>query len=183
MPARRIKITGISGSGKTTLARQLSVTLGVPWIELDALHHGPDWTPADPDDFRAEVLVLTDGPGWVVDGNYRTHLAGIIDDRVDLLVALDLPRPVVLVQLLARTLRRMATREELWNGNTERWRNLLCTDPEQNILLWAHVHFGAQRRRAREAERAWLSDRTGTPVVRLSSRAQTQRFVEHLAGL
>ncbi len=40
-------------------------------------------------------------------------------------------------QLLARTLRRMVTRAELWNGNREPLSNLFRLDPEQSILAWA----------------------------------------------
>jgi hypothetical protein len=40
-------------------------------------------------------------------------------------------------RLLWRTLRRMATHAELWNGNREEWRNLLRLDPELSILRWA----------------------------------------------
>ena len=30
-------------SGKTSLARRLAAELNVPHVELDALHHGPNW--------------------------------------------------------------------------------------------------------------------------------------------
>lgn len=39
----RIAITGPSGSGKTTLAAELARTLGIRHVEIDALHHGPNW--------------------------------------------------------------------------------------------------------------------------------------------
>jgi adenylate kinase family enzyme len=32
-------VVGTSGSGKSTLARELAATLGVPYLELDAVHH------------------------------------------------------------------------------------------------------------------------------------------------
>jgi len=38
----RIVIKGTSGVGKTTFGADLAGRLGVPFIELDALHHGPD---------------------------------------------------------------------------------------------------------------------------------------------
>lgn len=52
---RRIAVVGASGSGKTTFARRLAERLGIPHIELDAIHWGPDWTPARDDDFRART--------------------------------------------------------------------------------------------------------------------------------
>ena len=39
-------IATASGNGKTTVGRQLARRLGVPFVELDALHHGPNWTEA-----------------------------------------------------------------------------------------------------------------------------------------
>lgn len=40
---QRVVIVGTSGSGKTTMARELSVLLGTPHIELDALQWLPGW--------------------------------------------------------------------------------------------------------------------------------------------
>ena len=41
---RRIAVAGVSGSGKSTLARRISAALDLPYVEMDALHHGPGWT-------------------------------------------------------------------------------------------------------------------------------------------
>lgn len=43
---RRVLVVGRSGSGKTTTARRIAGELGIPHIELDALHWGPDRTTA-----------------------------------------------------------------------------------------------------------------------------------------
>ncbi|WP_273380985.1 AAA family ATPase [Symbiobacterium thermophilum] len=61
IPGRRIVVIGSSGSGKTTLARELAMRLGVPHIEADALYWGPNWTPAQPDEFRRRVDQATAG--------------------------------------------------------------------------------------------------------------------------
>ena len=37
-------VASASGSGKTTVGKQLAERLGVPFVELDALVHGPNWT-------------------------------------------------------------------------------------------------------------------------------------------
>jgi hypothetical protein len=39
------------------------------------------------------------------------------------------------------------TREQLWNGNEERWRNLISRDPEVNIIVWAWTHHAAHTKR------------------------------------
>ena len=52
---KRVNVKGTSGSGKTTFAQELAKRLEVPYVELDALHHGPNWTEASADEFRARV--------------------------------------------------------------------------------------------------------------------------------
>ncbi|MEK8226669.1 hypothetical protein NKG05_12095 [Oerskovia sp. M15] len=42
---RRILVAGISGSGKTTLCRRIAARLEIAHTEIDALFHGPGWTP------------------------------------------------------------------------------------------------------------------------------------------
>jgi adenylate kinase family enzyme len=50
--ASRIVVKGASGSGKTQVAARLAVDLGVPHVELDALHWGPNWSEPTLDEFR-----------------------------------------------------------------------------------------------------------------------------------
>ena len=58
----RILILGRTGSGKTTLARQLSVALGVPHVELDSLYFGPDFS-------RAPLSLLRDRTSAAIAGD------------------------------------------------------------------------------------------------------------------
>ena len=142
---RRVAIVGSPGAGKSTLAETLADRLGVPVVELDALMHGPDWTPTPTPAFRSKVMAAiadADGSadGWVVPGNYR-NVADITQRRADTIVWLDLPRRVSMWRLLTRSLRRSITREELWgSGNRESLRNLVSRDPERNVVLWAWQH-------------------------------------------
>lgn len=123
---RRIAIvSSASGNGKTTLGRELARRLEVPFHELDALNHGPGWTEAKPDELRARVEPLLAGDGWVVDGAYRGKLGDLVFAAADVVVWLDLPMRVWLPRLLRRTARRIATHEELWNGNRESLRDAL----------------------------------------------------------
>jgi adenylate kinase family enzyme len=166
--ARRICIVGNSGSGKTHLARRVAERLDLPHVELDALNHRPGWTEAPVAEFRAEVrslLVLHAEAhgGWVVDGNYRSRIADVLD--VDVYVWLDYPRHVVVPRILRRTLERVLLRRELWNGNRERWSSLLRPRPEENIVLWSLTQHGNYRRRyelesASDATTTWLRVRT-----------------------
>ena len=44
LPRRVAVVASASGNGKTTVGRGLARRLDVPFVELDALVHGPDWT-------------------------------------------------------------------------------------------------------------------------------------------
>ena len=135
-PVTRIAVHGASGSGKTTLAAALATRLGVARTELDGLYHQPGWTQLPTDEFRSAVAEVVDGPGWVVDGNYR-QVRDLVWARAQVIVVLDLPRWRVIGQLLKRTVTRSAVRAELWNGNRESFRNLLSTDADRNVVLWS----------------------------------------------
>ena len=115
----RIAITGPSGSGKTTLALELARSLGLRHIEIDALHHGPNWESCRPDVLRARVIAATEGDDWIADATYHGMLGELVPERADVLVWLDLPLRVVMTRLLLRTHRRNREQTVLWNGNVE----------------------------------------------------------------
>lgn len=136
-------------------------------MELDALFHGADWTPREA--FEPDLVDAIACDAWVLDGNYQSRVRHHAWPRTDIVIWLDLPRRVVFPSLLARTLRRAWSGEELWNGNHERWRNLVKPRPEDNLLFWtwreypnyrasyaaaqasqeyAHIHFEHVRHRS-----------------------------------
>jgi adenylate kinase family enzyme len=176
---RRIWVVGTSGSGKSTLAAVICERLGVPWIQLDALFHQPDWTPLPKPEFRAVVARMIAGDAWVVDGNYTGTLDDLVLDRADTVVSLEFPRRTVMRQIVWRTARRVVTREELWNGNRERLRNIFSLDRERSIILWAWTSHGEAQRRV-VAARAEPKYR-GIQFVQLGSRRQVDEFVANLA--
>ncbi|HWG57363.1 MAG TPA: shikimate kinase [Gaiellaceae bacterium] len=169
MTPQRIAVVGTaSGSGKTTLARELARRLDVPFVELDALHHGPDWTEATAAELRARVEPLVAGDAWVVDGNYHGKLGTLVLERAELVVWLDLPRRVWLPRLLRRTVRRIARREELWHGNRETFRNAVVG--RDSLFLFALRH---ERRRRRE----WPDRLARFPHVRLRSPKEVEGWL------
>src|SRR5689334_18195575 len=115
---RRVSLVGVSGSGKSTLGRELARRLEVPYVELDAIFHQPQWTPLPTEQFRTQVAAIAAGDGWVIDGNYST-VQPLVWERGDTVVGLDPPRRTVMRRIIWRSLRRAAGRTELWNGNTE----------------------------------------------------------------
>lgn len=155
---RRVTVTGISGSGKTTLARRLAAVLDVPYLELDAEFHQAGWIERPREEFRAVVDAHTATGAWVVDGSYHSRVGDLTWGRADTVVWLDPPRWRGMWRVTTRTLRRVATREELWNGNREPWTNLLpWKPPAENLLRWAwRTHAPMQARmRAAMVDPAW----------------------------
>ena len=144
---QRVVVVGSSGSGKTTVARELARTLGVKHVELDALHWGPDWTEASPDELREAVAREIDGgAGWVVDGGYHGKLGDFVLERADTVVWLDLPLGTCLIRLWHRTLHRLRHDVELWSGNRDTWRGAFWS--RESLFWWTIRHHGARRRRA-----------------------------------
>jgi adenylate kinase family enzyme len=171
---RRVSVVGTSGSGKSTLAKQLAAVLGVPHLELDSVFHQPDWESLPRDEFQRLVTERTSADGWVIDGNYGA-VRPIIWARADTVVWLDLPKRTVMRQIIWRTFRRVAGREELWNGNRERWRNFFSLDPQESVIAWAwQKHEEYQERygsAARDPANAHLA------FIRLTSRRAVARFL------
>jgi hypothetical protein len=165
---RRVAIVSTaSGNGKTTVGRALAERLDVPFHELDALHHGPNWTEATPDELRTKVEPIVESEAWVIDGAYRAKLGDLVFERADVVVWLDLPIRVWLPRLLRRTAARIARREELWNGNREQLRFVF--DPRYSVIWFALRHHGHRRR-------AYPRELARFPVVRV----RTTRDVDEL---
>lgn len=167
-------VIGNSGSSKTTVGRALASQLGVPHLEIDAVYHQPGWVPLELDEFRQRVRDVVTSDAWVVDGNYRA-VADLVWERADTVVWLDLDRPAVMRALIARTLRRLVTREELWNGNRERWQNLVSRDPMESVIVWAWTNH--DKYVARYTELELCARERGLRFVRLRSRAEARAFL------
>ncbi|GAA2393812.1 adenylate kinase [Catellatospora methionotrophica] len=171
---RRVLVTGTSGAGKTTLSTAVAQALGLPRVELDALHHGPGWVPRV--SFAEEVAAFVAQPRWVTEWQYTDKLGQLLSGRADTVIWLDHPRPLVMWQVTRRTLRRRWRRELLWNGNIEPALHTLFTDPE-HVIRWAwRTHAKPGRRVA-----ALLEQRGDqVAVVRLRGRAQVGRWLRRL---
>jgi adenylate kinase family enzyme len=170
----RIVVYGPSGSGKTTLGRALGAKLGVPFVELDSIFHAyPRWVDLSREEFRAEVTQLLEvyKGGWVMDGNYSATRE-ILLPLADTVVRIKLPFRTVYWRLVRRTVRRVVTREKLWNGNSETWLDMLG---KESMLWWGIHHWN-------EGQRRTAHDLATIPhharVVALRSTAQAEALVE-----
>jgi adenylate kinase family enzyme len=173
---RRISIVGCSGAGKTTLAKALAARYGLPHVELDALYHLENWTPQERSVFQEQTRAATPSDGrWVVCGNYNDTVGDDLRSRANHVIFLDLPKRIVMARILRRSLARVATGQALWNGNRERWRNLIHPIPEENIVLWAWTRWGRYRKgyRSKMARGDWNHAR----VDHLQSPTQVQEFL------
>src|SRR5579859_8182423 len=112
LPGRRIVVVGTSGSGKTTMASTIARFLGIPHVELDALHWGPRWTEAPLGVFRERVDQALSHEAWTVDGNY-SKVRDIVWRRADTVVWLDYPLWLIMQRLALRTAGRIISRQEL----------------------------------------------------------------------
>ncbi|WP_367127239.1 hypothetical protein [Saccharothrix sp. HUAS TT1] len=169
MVTRRIVVLGVSGGGKSTLSRRLARVVGGAHVELDAIQHGPDWTSPPVAEYHARLAAATDGPAWVVDGNFVAQTADVLWHRADLIVWLDMPLWVFLPRLARRTTSRIVRRTVLWNGNREGWGSLVGRDSTLGWAVRAH-----RRHRSTYPDRL---PRTGVPWVRLRSPAEVRRWL------
>jgi len=131
---QRVSVIGVTGSGETTFAASLATRLRVPHVELDALHWEPNWTMAELDVFRGRVATHVSADGWVIDGNY-SRVRHLVWSRADTVVWLDYSFALTFARLLRRTLVRIHSGEELWNGNRERFAEQFFS--RESLLLWA----------------------------------------------
>jgi adenylate kinase family enzyme len=169
---RRVNVKGTSGSGKTTFAEELARRLTLPYIHLDELFHGPNWSEPPDEVFQARVRGALDAApdGWVVDGNYESRLGGLVLGAADTIVWLDLPFLLKFRRMLRRTAQRIRNDVELWSGNRETWRGVLWA---RDSLLWWMVKTHFQHRRD------WPKRFEGDPrFVRLRSVAEAKEWLE-----
>jgi adenylate kinase family enzyme len=161
---RRVAIiASASGNGKTTLGRALAAKLGVPFVELDALVHGPNWQETSDEDLRRQIEPVLRQEGWVIDGTYLRKLGPLVLDSADTVVWLDLPTRVWLPRLLKRSARRLSGREPMWNENKESLKGIFWG--RESLLGYALTQ---QPRRRRE----WPAELAPYNVVRLRSQAE-----------
>ncbi|HVE92425.1 MAG TPA: shikimate kinase [Actinomycetota bacterium] len=174
---RRISVIGSSGAGKTTVGRRIAQLLNLPFIEMDEIRHGPNWSEIPNNAFRLAIADRVIGDEWVVDGNYASIVREAVWSRADTVVWLDLDRPLVMWQVISRSLSRAAWRGELWSGNREQFRRWIRPD---HPIRWAWSAHASKRTR----DQAQLTDPRWVhlEVVRLRTRADVRTFLAALEG-
>ena len=161
-------IASATSCGKTTVGLELASRLDVPFVELDALNHGPGWVEATADELRARVAPIVADDAWLIDGGYRHKLGDLVLEAADTVVWLDLPRRQWVPRLVRRTLRRILHREELWGGNRETFRNAFLR--RDGLLRFAWRNYGVRRA-------TYPEQLARFPVVRLRSQREVDEWL------
>lgn len=172
----RVAVVGTSCSGKTTFARDLSGIAGAAHIELDALNWKANWEARPTAEFRSLVEEAVSCDRWIADGNYQA-VREIVWSRATAVVWLNYPFWRVFSRALLRALRRVLTREELYSGNRESFRQAFFS--RDSILLWV---ITSHRRRNREYRclREMGPDYPGLTVLEFRAPSQASRFLSQL---
>lgn len=167
-PSRAL-IAGVSGSGKSSLCRRLSRQLGLAYVELDSLFHGPNWSVLPT--FELEVERFIAGDRWVTEWQYDGVRERLLA-RTQLLIWLDYPLHVVMSRVVLRTLLRELTHQPLWNGNAEPPFLTILNNPE-HIVRWAWRTRSSYPPRIRDI----LVERPQLPILRLTHPSQADEVV------
>ncbi len=174
-----MSVVGTSGSGKSRLATQLVSKLCLPYMELDQIRHQPGWRDLPDADFVQNVSQFVEQDGWIVDGNYFSVVTEpVVWPKADAVVWIDLPKATVMRQVIWRTVKRAVLREELWNGNRERVRDIVSWDPYRSIIRWSWTSYGDVRKRyeAAMAETRW----NHLHFIRLRTKSEVRQFIDEL---
>jgi hypothetical protein len=174
----RVWVVGRSGSGKSTAAEQLSLKLGVVWVDLDELGWLPGWKSRSRADLaNALEAALSGHDSWVVSGNYTKACGPVLARDVTTVVWLQLPHFLRLRQLVWRTfVTRWLLGGRCCNGNKE---SLLTTlFSKDSILYWAlYGEHGSEVRLAKVLNETLNVD---AETVVLRSRAEVEAFIEDI---
>jgi adenylate kinase family enzyme len=161
------------------MAREVSARLGLPLLELDALAHRGGWDATPTEVFQEDLIEFIGGERWVVDGNYASRgTRDLVWPHADTFVWLDPPKRTVMRRVVVRTLRRVVTREKLWNELREPFTNLYSLDPYENIIVWSWTRFDYVRGRYETAttDGSW----SHAEVYRLRTTRDVKGFLDVL---
>jgi adenylate kinase family enzyme len=145
LPGSKVVVVGTTSSGKSTLAERLAQRIGADFIELDALHWEPNWAEAPDEVFQKRVEAAISAKAWVAAGNYHA-VRELIWRQAGAVIWLDYPFHIVFWRLFKRTIRRAATREELWNGNRESFWTHLKVWSDESLFHWLFKTYWRRKR-------------------------------------
>ncbi|KAF0686154.1 Aste57867_22006 [Aphanomyces stellatus] len=166
----RIAVIGVTSAGKSTLAHKLSVKLGSPFIDSDALLWSPNWQKAS--DYVEKMTSATEPKTWVLAG-HASSTRDLVFQRADMIVWLDYSLWTVFWQLVRRSLHRWWTQELLWDTNYESlWVHFKLWS-DKSLVHWL---FKTYWRRKRDYP-TWFAQYPHLKVLRFRSPAETDAWL------
>lgn len=170
---RKILVAG--QGGKSALARVLAADLGLPYIELDALSHLPDWVDREKDDFRAQVLeAMEENPdGWVIDGNYGGDLKDMVVKQAETVIFVNIRWSLMMWRIFWRSFARARDRKPICGENVETWRRAFFS---RDSLLWYLIRYRKRIAGRLPRLRGWVGD--DATLIVLDGRGALNRFYE-----
>jgi adenylate kinase family enzyme len=173
---RRINVIGTSGSGKSTFSKELAAKMDIPYLEMDKIFWGPDWTLPEDEVFFKKLESKLSGDGWVLDGNY-TRTTAIKWQKVELVIWLDFSLFIVMSRIISRAIGRVVTQVELWEGtgNRESFKKLFSRD---SIVLWSWNTYRSNRKKYTEM----MADENFSHIkfVRLREPREAQELLDYI---
>ncbi len=128
----RVVVIGNSGVGKSTFAARVAEVISGDHIEMDSIFWMPDWQER-PDEECSRILNdLLQPERWVLDGNY-SRFRDQIWGKADTVIWLNYPFLFNFFRLFKRTIRRVWTREDVFEGCPETFRSQFFS---KDSLLW-----------------------------------------------
>lgn len=165
----RIAILGCGGSGKTFVANWLAALLDLPLTHLDAEFYDGDWNTLAQDKFEQSQRRLVGPPRWVLEGNYASTMS-IRLAAADTVIFLDLPAVTCVAGILQRRLR--------YRGGQH------INDGVYDRVTWSFVRYiwGYRKSMRPKVRRLIAEHGDHARLITLSSRSQTQQFLEALSA-
>ena len=148
-------------------------------IDLDALNWLPNWeglNATDPERLERRMRAATAGDAWVVAGSYTKQSQATFWPRLQTIVWLDLPMPLLVYRVIVRSWRRWRDQQHLWGTNYENfWRQLMVWRGEDSLIWWIlNLHYDKRRRMYQTiTDPAWAH----VNVVRLRTPAEVEALV------
>ena len=171
----RVVIIGTSCSGKSHLAKALSLKLSLPHIELDELHWKPNWQERSKEEFSLLVNQSISIDSWVVDGNY-SMVRDIVWPKATTIIWLNYSFPLVLFRSIKRSIIRAATKETLFAGNVETFKQSFFS--KDSIILWVISTHRKKRRTYPSLLSSQLASHVKVKIF--TNPRQLRKYVEQL---
>ena len=174
---KKINVVGTSGSGKSTFAQNLSNTLSIEYIEMDALFWGENWVSPQDEEFWKKLKNSLNKKEWVLDGNYTSTIP-LKWKHVDTVIWLDFSFSRTIFQAFRRAVIRISTNKELWvgTGNKESFRRTFLS--KDSVLLWTLKTY--KRNRTNYKKMMTLKKYSHIKFIRLSSPTACYKFLSNI---